>query len=173
MSHFVSGFFNRQPTVRQIDHVDMTKVGKGRTVYMVIGCPGSGKSWVCEQLQNEFTYVHHDLFIKMSGATYVNAIAKAAVDSDKPMLVEAPFSISQTKDPLELMGFKVIPVVIQEKPFVIEARYQSREGKPIPTGHITRQNTYRQRALAWGAFMGTSDEVLHHLRQAARASREE
>lgn len=137
-------------------------------VYLVIGCPGSGKSWVCDQLQDDFHYVHHDLYIDMTGPVYVAEIIKAAVSADKPVLAEAPFSVSQTKDPLETMGIEVVPVFISEEPHIISERYQARENKPIPRGHLTRQNTYAQRAQNWGAFSGTSAEVLAHLKDEAR-----
>lgn len=130
---------------------------------MVIGCPGSGKSWVCDQLKDKFEYVHHDLYIKMAGDTYVKEIIKAAKDATKHILCEAPFSISQLKEPLEKAGIDVIPVFIQEYPIVIETRYKAREGKHIPRGHITRQETYAKRAKEWNAFQGTSQEVFDHL----------
>lgn len=137
---------------------------KIQPVYLVIGCPGSGKSWVCDKLKSQFHYVHHDLYIDMTGPVYVSEIIKAAVSSDKPVLAEAPFSVSKTKDPIEAMGIKVIPVFIHEDPDVISDRYQAREKKPIPRGHLTRQKTYEQRAKLWGSFSGTSSEVLEHLK---------
>jgi adenylate kinase family enzyme len=139
--------------------------------YMVIGCPGSGKSWVCDQLEklDKFEYCHHDLYIKMAGDTYVKEILKRAEKTDKPILCEAPFSISQLKEPLEKAGIDVIPVFIQELPHTIRTRYWQREKKDIPNGHLTRQNTYAQRAKEWGAFQGTSEEVLKHLKEAVGA----
>lgn len=137
------------------------------SVYMVIGCPGSGKSWICDQLKNDFNYIHHDLFIGMTGPAYVRAILKASNESDKPLLIEAPFSISQIKVPLEQANLNVIPIIIKESPLVISRRYQNREKKPIPKGHLTRQNTYAARAIEWGCFTGTTDEILHHLKNIA------
>jgi hypothetical protein len=131
---------------------------------MVIGCPGSGKSWVCDQLKDKFDYVHHDLFIGMAGDTYVREILNRSKSATKPLLIEAPFSISQIKDPLEQMGFKITPVFIQEQPQVITDRYRARERKDIPKGHLTRQETYKQRAQEWKAFQGTSSQVLEHLK---------
>lgn len=133
--------------------------------YMVIGCPGSGKSWVCDQLQDDFEYVHHDLFIGMAGDVYVKEIIKAAKTAKKPLLIEAPFSISAIKEPVELAGIKVIPLFIQEKPGVISDRYRRRENKEIPKGHLTRQETYKHKANSWKAFKGTSEEVYNHLKK--------
>lgn len=133
------------------------------TVHLVVGCPGSGKSWICNQLKDHFTLVHHDLFIGMSGPVYITAIAEASLTARKPLLAEAPFSISNTKDPLEALGFTVVPVVIDEEPKVIEDRYFHREQKQIPKGHLTRQLTYRDRAVALGWFHGDVYECLAHL----------
>lgn len=135
---------------------------------MVIGCPGSGKSWVCDQVKHLFHYVHHDLFIGMAGAAYVEEIVRQSRIAARPILIESPFSISEIKDPLERMGLRVTPVFIQEHPEVIRQRYWSREHKDIPQGHLTRQETYRRRAIAWSAFQGTSSEVLIYLKQQAQ-----
>lgn len=136
-----------------------------KKAFMVIGCPGSGKSWVCDQLKELFDYVHHDLYIGMAGDTYVREILKRSDSAKKPLLIEAPFSISQIKDPLEAMGFEITPVFIQEDPNVITERYLAREKKEIPKGHLTRQNTYLSRANEWKAFKGTSTQVLEHLKR--------
>ena len=134
---------------------------------MVIGCPGSGKSWVCDQVQDQFRYVRHDLLMGMHGAAYVDEIVRQSgiATATKPLLIEAPFSISQIKDPLERAGFDVQPVYIQEDHEIIRDRYQKREGMPIPPGHLTRQDTYRQRAIASGDYQGTSSQVLAYLKQ--------
>lgn len=133
-------------------------------IYMVVGCPGSGKSWVCDQLKDKFTYLNHDGYIHLKQpGSYVKAILEKAEDSSKPILIEAPFSISQTKDPLEDKGYDVECVYIIEDHNIISDRYKKRERKDIPPGHLTRQNTYLQRAKDSKAFTGTSDEVLKHL----------
>jgi hypothetical protein len=142
-----------------------------RPVYMVIGCPGSGKSWVVNQLTGKFNLVPHDAYLGRAWTAYVHEIIKQANCSDRPVLIEAPFSVSQIKDPLEQAGLTVIPVFIQERREVLIQRYFAREGKSIPPGHLTRQETYRQRALAWGAFMGTSSQVLAHLHDVTLNSR--
>lgn len=138
-------------------------------IYMVVGCPGAGKSWVCEQLTDKFKYVHHDgfIYLKTGPKAYVDAILEAAEDekNKKPILIEAPFSISQTKDPLEAKGYPVECVYIIEDHRVIADRYKKRDSKEIPRGHLTRQNTYLQRAKNSKAFTGTSDEVLEHLKK--------
>lgn len=139
-----------------------------KKAYMVIGCPGSGKSWVCDQLKDAFDYVHHDLYIGMAGDVYVQEILKRSTQAKKPLLIEAPFSISKIKDPLEQMGFEITPVFIQEDPSLIADRYKRRENKEIPKGHLTRQETYKSRADEWKAFKGTSNEVLEHLKKAAQ-----
>lgn len=133
-------------------------------IYLLIGVPGSGKSWVSAQLTN-FHYVHHDGYIGHINQPkeYVFGILDALKTATKPILAEAPFSISQIKDPLEERGLKVIPVFILEHPHVLHQRYMNREGRNIPQGHLTRQETYRKRAMEWKAFMGTSSDVLKYL----------
>jgi hypothetical protein len=81
----------------------------------------------------------------------------------KPLLIEAPFSIFETKEPLEKAGFQVTPLVIIEDEDVLRSRYQAREGKPIPVGHITRMQTYAYRAKMLDWFSGTSSQILEKL----------
>lgn len=132
---------------------------------MVVGCPGSGKSYVCDKLTDKFNYVRNDDHITPGSKPYVDAILEAADESKKPLLIEAPFSISQVKEPLEKKGFDVECVYIIEDHRVIADRYKKRDSKEIPKGHLTRQNTYLQRAKNSKAFTGTSDEVLEHLKK--------
>jgi hypothetical protein len=133
-------------------------------IYMVIGCPGAGKSWVCSQLTQQYEYVPHDTY-KDSNA-YIAAIVRQSKTATKPLLIETPFSVSQIKEPLEKHNYRVAPVFIIEDPQVIRDRYRARESKPIPEGHLTRQITYEQRAKDWHAYRGTSAAVLAFLKNA-------
>lgn len=133
-------------------------------IYLVCGVPGSGKTYVCEKLRHKFEYIHHDGYIHLQNPqAYLMEILRKANNPDKPLLIEAPFSISRTKDPLEAAGHEVIPVFIIEDPQVLSTRYRNRENKQIPQQHLTRMNTFAQRAHDWKSFRGTSDEVLEYL----------
>lgn len=140
-------------------------------IFMVIGCPGSGKSWVCEQLRDRFDYVPHDDYAMGVKSTllYVEAIIAMHRDARKPLLIETPFSVSQIKEPLEAKGFHITPVFIQEHPDVIRDRYRARGSGDLPAGHLSRQKTYAKRATEWQSFQGTSNEVLDFLKNAAPA----
>jgi 2-phosphoglycerate kinase len=135
-------------------------------IYMIVGVPGSGKTWITNQIADKFEFCHHDGYIGhiRQPEAYVDGILEKAENARKPILVEAPFSISQIKEPLEQNGYKVTPVYIIEKPEVIAMRYWKREGKVIPKGHLTRLNTYAQRAAASRGFTGTANEVLEYLK---------
>ncbi len=133
---------------------------------MVVGAPGSGKTWVCDQLKNKFNLIHHDGYIHLKEpGSYVKAILKEAPESSKPVLIEAPFSVSQTQEPLENAGYTVVPVFIIEDESTHRKRYAQREKKNIPQGHLTRTQTYLQRAKEGKHFYGTSEQVLRHLQQ--------
>lgn len=140
-------------------------------VYMVIGCPGSGKSWVCRQLTEQYYYVPHDDHMGKNSNRYIAAIVSASKIAAKPLLIETPFSVSQIKEPLEAHDYHVTPVFILEQPEVISQRYLGREGHPIPAGHLSRQQTYRERADKWQSYRGTSAEVLAYLKNAVPAVR--
>lgn len=129
-------------------------------IYLIIGAPGSGKSWVCNQLKDQFDYIPHDEY-KIG---YIEEIVKRAKIASKLLLIETPFSISKVVDPLNLAGFSPVPVFIIETPEITSKRYEAREGKPIHQGHLTRIETYKKRAKELKAFQGTSEEVLNYLK---------
>jgi len=130
-------------------------------IYLVIGTPGSGKSWVCGQLRHKFEYIPHDSHPKL--IEYLALAKSFASNGDKPILIETPFSVSMILGPLDKAGYEVIPVFILEDEETTSNRYEVREGKEIPQGHLTRIQTYRERAHELQAFSGTSEEVLKYL----------
>jgi uridine kinase len=133
-----------------------------KPVYLIAGSPGSGKSWVCEQLTKAYKYIPHDDFIGKE-KEYHEALRISAKTGDVPVLTETPFSVSTIKDMLEKRGIPCVPLFIVEPVDVISKRYQQRKGEEIPKGHLTRQNTYLTRAKEWRCFVGTSSEVLQRL----------
>lgn len=139
-----------------------------KTIYLVVGVPCAGKSWVCEQLDGLYSYVRHDDHI---GGDYVAAIHGRAQLTAKPLLAETPFSMSQIVEPLQARGFDVQPVFIIEDEATLRQRYRAREHKDIPAGHLSRQKTYAKRAVEQKAFYGTSAEVLGHLSQRLRTEK--
>ena len=132
-------------------------------IYLVVGTPGSGKTWVCKQLQDKFDYLAHDDY--PNDKAYVSNILQLLDFATKPVLIETPFSVSQITEPLMREGYEVIPIFIIESHQVTAERYQQREGRPILAGHFTRINTYTKRAEELGAFKGTSQEVLDYLKK--------
>lgn len=131
-------------------------------ITLLVGVPGVGKSYVCSRLIDKYDYVSHDRFMKRHDE-YVAEILSRAKQSEF-VLCEAPFSMSETVGPLEASGHTVRPVFIIEEPVILAARYMKDRAKPIPKGHLTRQDTYLKRAIAGGHFFGTSEQVLEHLR---------
>lgn len=130
-------------------------------IYILVGTPGSGKTWIAGQLEAKFDVVYHDAFI---GMDYTNELMRRARLNRKPVLGETPFSVTRIVEPLEAKGFTVHPVFVIESDTVTKERYRAREGRDIPQGHLTRIGTYRIRAKELGARSGTSLEILNYLR---------
>lgn len=130
-------------------------------VYLICGVPASGKTWVCKQLVDKFTYLPHDNHMK----DFTPAIRKAAQESQKPILSECPFGERLIKEALEAEGFYVVPIFVVEDPDVIAQRYTRRSGKSFPKQHATRALSIKNRAIEWGAMHGTSQEVLAELKK--------
>lgn len=139
-----------------------------KTVYLLVGTPGSGKTWVANQLGEHFNVLKHDELAYGNGqtrASYVEKTIEAARRSHKPVIIETPSSIRQIYEPLVKAGVRVEPIFILEHELTVRSRYMQREGKPIPQQHITRLETYRQRAKEMKAFSGTSSQVLDYLKR--------
>ncbi len=130
-------------------------------IYLVCGVPGSGKSWVCDQLTHKFHYVRHDDYIQ---GDYTKGLAYEAKASEKPVIGDCPFGERVLIKDLEDRGLSVTPVFIVEDGQVVRKRYEARDKKPIPPQHITRAINIRHRAEEWRCFYGTSSEVLEHLK---------
>lgn len=134
-------------------------------IYLIIGVPGVGKSWVCEQLDGKHcAYVKHDLYIK-DDAGYIDGL-KVAAQAEQPVITDCPFAERITKEKLEAAGFEVRPWFIVESPIVVMARYRQRTGKNLPQASITRAGSILDRAKAWNAPYGTSQEVKDKLEAA-------
>lgn len=134
---------------------------KTQIIYLIVGAPGSGKTWVAKQLGDKFNYVPHDDY---TDGDYVKALINAGRVSRLPVLAETPFSVTQIIDPVRKAGIDIKPVFILESPHTTQSRYEKREGKPIPQGHLTRIETYRKRAKELRAPSGTSKDILDYLR---------
>jgi hypothetical protein len=132
-----------------------------KTVYLLIGVPGSGKSWVADKVKSRCTYIANDDYI---GKDYIGNVCRKISEEEGPFLVEATFSISRIKEPLENAGHKVIPIFIIEHPQTLTNRWDERgTTQGARGGHLTRQETYKFRANAWNAFSGNSSEVLNYI----------
>lgn len=149
-----------------------------QTVHMVCGVPGSGKTWVCEQLTEKFTYLKHDDYMNaaklrlveqspLGRATvlekdFVAAIIQAAT-KDKPVLIDCPFAERELRKRIESIGLKVVPWFIVESTALVQERYKRRTGRDLPQNSVTRSATIVNRANEWKALHGKAEIVLKAL----------
>lgn len=130
-------------------------------VYLICGVPGSGKTWVCEQLREKFTYVPHDEYLKHLR----RALVEHSFISTKPLLTECPFAERELRERLEQSRLVVRPYFIVESPHVVKQRYEAREGKLAPQNILTRAVSIVDKVREWGAPSGTAQEVLALLKE--------
>lgn len=158
-------------------------------VIIVAGVSGCGKSWACRQVADLYTYIPHDRcyvtaerpawdasmtwgadtkddsrWAPGAKSNHVEVLIAASKIATKPVLTECPFGERPLREALEAAGLRVIPIFVVEPPNVVAMRYMKREGKPIPKAALTRATTIVERAIEWGAFKGSSGEVLEYLR---------
>lgn len=141
-----------------------------KKIYILVGASGSGKTWVANQIRDKYTYVPHDTYGMKGNNDYLMAISAHAQASEKPVICDTPFSLSQLQGPLSEKGFEVKPVFVVEKPSVTRQRYELRyqnekKGQAVmPEGHLSRIDTYKKRAKELNAPVGTSAEILAYMR---------
>jgi gluconate kinase len=160
-----------------------------QSVVVVAGVSGCGKSWACRQVADKYWYVPHDRCWQVPGqrgwdpkhiwaadmgdasryqpgakSNHLEVLIEAAKVATKPVLTECPHGERVLREGLEAAGIRVIPIFVVEPPQVVAMRYMKREGKPIPKAALTRATTIVARADEWGAFKGSSGEVLEYLR---------
>lgn len=133
-------------------------------IHLLVGVPASGKSWVTDKLKEKFNVIEHDTY-KLKPQYIAALLSAAASKESRPILANTPFGMSEILEALQVRGHQVNPVFILEHPDTLQTRYKAREGKDIPKGHLTRQQTYAQRADETQSFKGTSDQVLKHLQE--------
>jgi len=127
-------------------------------LYLIAGAPASGKSWVCNQLTKDFSYVSFD------GINKNYHVYELLMNNSKPLLYDPTFKISTfTKRYGHL--FNIHWGFIKEDLEVIESRMRQRNGKITDTvvKRIKRISKLSEKA----EFIGTSVEVLEYLKKKA------
>jgi hypothetical protein len=133
-----------------------------KPVILLVGCPASGKTSVCQRVSDLFAYVPHDDYQERHYPRVLAGLASPA----KSVLGEIPFGLSKIQLELEAGGLRVVPIFIYEQEPELRRRWALRGLTNASTikGHLSRQETYRARAAELRAFLGSAEEVLKHLK---------
>lgn len=128
-------------------------------IILICGVPGSGKTWVCEQLADSYRYVPQSDHFK----NHFETLVKTARTPGETIITEVPFGERDLRDKLLAADLTVRVVFVVESIEVLVDRYYHREKRPLSQSSITRADHINQRALEWNCFAGTSQQVLDHL----------
>lgn len=140
----------------------MTSKPKQQPVYLVIGVPGSGKTWVSRKVAHKTHYIPHDLHTD----DQFDVIMARLPDSDRPIITESPFMEKVIRRQLLDAGVDVRPYLVWENQETVQRRYEEREGRPIPQMHLTRVKNIKARAEEWEIPIGSSEEIAKMLDRA-------
>jgi dephospho-CoA kinase len=134
---------------------------KKPTIYLLIGAPASGKSWVASQLSDLYSYISYDENPKSSHLDLLRQ------EHSKPILYDPTFKIS-TVIRRHSDEFNFVIAAIQESEETLRNRMTLRGGSWTDTV-LKRNSEIRKRYEKYGngGFIGTSSEVLCFLRQRA------
>jgi hypothetical protein len=127
-------------------------------LYIVTGIPGSGKSWVCNQLKDKFNYVSYDESPKI---THLDQLRNPK-DPTKPLLYDPNIKISTifTRYSDE---FDIRLLVILGDFLKIKQQLVNRGGKITKTTY-KRWKVMKARRKKYGIFDGDSNDVLRYLK---------
>lgn len=130
------------------------------TIYLLIGAPSAGKSWVANQLTDKFTYVSYDGTRKKD---HLDLLREASKQTN-PILYDPTFKISTIiRRHSDEFIFKI--VCIQEDEHTLKARMTQRGGEWTDT-IMKRNEQVRKRYEKYGngGFIGNSSECFNFLK---------
>ena len=132
-----------------------SKNNKISTVYLILGAPGAGKSWVCDQLIELYNYVSFDKEPRSQ------QISQLSMYTGKNKLFDPTIGISTfIKQYYDLFDLRL--VIIREDIAILEQRIKNRGGKITPT--ICKRQKRILQFVNMAEFIGTSSEVLRYLK---------
>lgn len=135
------------------------------SIYLVCGVPGSGKTWVLNQINVlNVKVIHHDDYLDYSPEKYAMLLVEALKTHDK-VVADCPLFISAIIATINDINISIKPIFIIEDAHTIKTRYEQREHRSIPKQHLSRIPTLVKRAQEYKAFMGTSEQVLNKLKE--------
>lgn len=140
----------------EVDKYRQTK----QDLFLVAGCPASGKSWVCKQIKDNCNYVSYD------GVNKNYHIYELLKGNNKPLLYDPTIKVSTfTKRYGHLFNIRL--VVINEDEKTINERMVNRGGVITETikKRISKMNNLSKKC----EFSGTSSEVLEYIKKALHA----
>ena len=143
-------------TVEQYDEFkkDRKHLNHRKDILLVVGAPGSGKSWVCNQLSDRVFYYEYDKSDRKN-------IRSKLWNIDQPQIVCDLYSHISTFITRNSDIFNVLLYVIDEEEETIKSRLEKRNGTFTDSAkkRVKRMRTLSKRAL----FSGTSTQVLERL----------
>jgi len=128
-------------------------------IYVLVGVPASGKSWVCSQLREQYHHLAHDEYARDA---YVAAL-KSAAQGNRPILAEAPFNAADLVAKLRMSAIPTEQILVTAPLNTITARYYERNGKDYPANFRTNHGRYEADSSRFW-FSGTSSQVVDKLK---------
>jgi hypothetical protein len=125
---------------------------------IVIGCSGSGKSWVCRQLTDKYHYVPYDEIPRKYLMLHLQSQRR-----DHPILLDLPIKIS-TFIRRHSDEFDVRVVAVMGDFLKVKQQILGRGGKITPTLY-KRWKIIKKRADKYAEFVGDSEQVLEYLKR--------
>ena len=124
---------------------------------ILIGCSGSGKTWVAEQLSDKYHVVHYDRTPKKKMIEVL-----LAQPTDKPILLDLPIKIStMIRRYGELFDVRVVSILGDF--LKVKVQILKRNGKITPTLY-RRWKVIKKRTKTYAEFSGDSDDVFKYLK---------
>jgi hypothetical protein len=140
-------------------------VGQNRTVYLVVGLSGAGKSFVCSQVA---PYSYRIKFDRLRGTDKRRLALVQASQQARPIVADITKLVSTTITHNPEFTFKVI--FVNEDLGVIRDRLEKRGGHFNEGAAVRRLQRLRLLSARYHAYSGTADECTQWLKHELRVA---
>jgi dephospho-CoA kinase len=134
-------------------------------LFILIGAPGIGKTWLCDRLSNDFTIISSDRY-----RDKIDEAIHSALQQDKPVLVDIPFRIKAFIERWRSAKPSCVVVSLVEDEATHRSRLAMRGGE-YTDSILKRVRRVNSIARKYGNISGTSDFLIESLRQESRILR--
>ena len=128
-------------------------------LFILIGAPGVGKTWICNKLSKDFNIISSDRL-----RNGIDAAVDQALLGEKPVLVDIPFRIKAFIERWRQKVPDAVVIALVEDRETHEQRLKSRGGEFDAT-ILKRVKRVNSLSKQYANIIGNTDQILNQMEQ--------